>query len=479
MFWEYENSVDSNIAIYDSLETRSFTYLDLKNSTETLREIVPTSHKMLAMVFCDNSYRSVQVYLSLLELGHAVVLLDPAMDASLVQNILQFYRPEIIWNPSRSTEQFLDFEVVALDEFQWVLIRQKNHCKIEIHSDLAVLLSTSGTTGSPKLVRLSYENIQSNASSIALYLGLTPAEHTITTLPLHYSYGLSILHSHLQVGASLVCTNVSLMAREFWELFKEQSCTSFAGVPFTYQMLRRLRFESMELPTLRMMTQAGGRLEGTHLQFFAELAQKKNIQFFVMYGQTEASPRISYVPCEKLLEKLGSIGIPVPGGKIVIKGDEQEIQKDHTTGELVFQGPNVMMGYAERREDLAKGDELNGILHTGDLAYRDTDNYFYIAGRLKRVIKIFGLRLNLDEVEAMLEKQFVQPVACFGEDDLLSIVVESTEVELADLAKKQVSELYGIAPTRIRSTCIDALPLTTSGKKAYQAFTRKESHASS
>jgi long-chain acyl-CoA synthetase len=479
MFWLYENSIESNIAIYDSLEARAFTYLDLKSSTEKLREIVTTSHKMLAMVFCDNSYRSVQVYLSLLKLGHAVVLLDSAMDVSLVQNLLQIYKPEIVWNPSRSTEQFSDFEVVALDDFQWILLRQKNHCKTKIHSDLAVLLSTSGTTGSPKLVRLSYENIQSNASSIALYLNLTPTEHTITTLPLHYSYGLSILHSHLQACASIVCTNISLMAREFWDLFREQSCTSFAGVPFTYQMLRRLRFETMELPTLRTMTQAGGRLESRHLQFFAELAQKKNIQFFVMYGQTEASPRISYVPYEKLLEKLGSIGIPVPGGQIALKNEGQEIKTAHTSGELVYQGPNVMMGYAERRDDLAKGDELNGILHTGDLAYRDTDHYFYISGRLKRAIKIFGLRINLDEVEAMLEKQFVQPAACFGEEDLLSIVVESTEIELADLAKKRVSELYGIAPTKIHSTCIDALPLTTSGKKDYQAFTRKESHASS
>ena len=235
----------------------------------------------------------------------------------------------------------------------------------------------------------------------------------------------------------------------------------------------------MELPTLRTMTQAGGRLDAKHLQFFAELAQQKKVRFFVMYGQTEASPRISYVPCEKLLKKIDSIGIPVPGGKIVLKDEGKEIESAYTTGELVYQGPNVMMGYAETRDDLANGDELQGVLYTGDLAYRDADHYFYISGRLKRVIKIFGLRINLDEVEAMLEKQFVQPAACFGEEDLLSIVVESTEIELADLAKKRVSELYGIAPTKIHSTCIDALPLTTSGKKNYQAFTRKESHASS
>ncbi|MFN3874266.1 MAG: AMP-binding protein, partial [Ignavibacterium sp.] len=183
---------------------------------------------------------------------------------------------------------------------------------------------------------------------------------------------------------------------------------------YTYQMLKRTGFDKLDLPSLRTMTQAGGKLNEEMIKFFADYAEKRIIRFFVMYGQTEATARISYVPCEKLKSKIGSIGISIPGGKLNLMKDGIEITEPHQTGEIVYEGENVMLGYAESTEDLTKGNELNYILHTGDLGYFDEDRFFYITGRIKRFIKMFGLRINLDEVQKLVENKFAVTIACIG-----------------------------------------------------------------
>lgn len=474
MFWQFENIVSSNIAIYDDTLKKKITYGELKQQSDDLVNTIKSDYKKLAFVFCDNSYHSVLVYLSMLRGGHAVFLANAQMDASLKSNLVRVYQPDLIWSID-SSARFNGYDLLSGSNDIAYCIKKKQD-RTEIHSDLALLLSTSGTTGSPKLVRLSYKNIQANADSIVDYLEITKDERAITTLPFHYSYGLSVLHSHLLAGATLVYTNQSVIAKPFWEVFRAQSCTSIAGVPFTYQMLDRLRFDRMELPSLRTMTQAGGRLDNKRIRKFSDSAQQKNIRFFVMYGETEATARISYVPYSALPKKIGSIGLPIPGGAISIFYEGKETTEPNIEGELVYKGNNVMMGYAKNRGDLGRGDEMNGILHTGDLAYRDQDGYFFITGRMKRFLKIFGLRLNLDDVEEALESHLSKAVICAGSDDELKIVVETKEQKDLEEASNYIIDLYHLHHSVVHASDLDILPRTSSGKKDYKEIERSNSN---
>jgi len=474
MFWQFKDIDDSNIAIYDDSLKRSVTYGELEHESDDLLSTITADSKRLVFVFCDNSYLSVLLYLSMLRGGHAVFLGSGKMDTALKVNLVRLYRPDLIWSID-SRDRFEGYEQFSAHA---VLLFSKSRQQdgTSIHPDLALLLSTSGTTGSPKFVRLSYKNIQANAESIVNYLEISEHERAITTLSLSYSYGLSLLHSHILAGATLVCTNHSIITKPFWEVFKEQSCTSIAGVPFTYQMLDRLRFERMNLPSLRSLTQAGGRLDNERIRKYSELAQKRGIRFYVMYGQTEASPRISYVPYEHLPEKIGSIGIPVPGGTMSIWDDGKEITEPGIEGELVYEGANVMMGYAENRGDLVEGDKMDGLLRTGDIAYRDNDGYFFITGREKRFLKIYGLRLNLDDVENALEAYLSTAVACYGNDDELSMAVEMRSPrDLKDVIDYTV-DLYRLHHSVVHATCLESLPRTSSGKKDYREIERRRSN---
>ena len=260
-----------------------------------------------------------------------------------------------------------------------------------VHEKLALLLATSGSTGSPKLVRLSRENVESNARAIREYLKLDETERPITTLPMQYTYGLSILNSHLLAGGCILMTKESCVQEGFWKFFREQKATSLGGVPYTYQILKRLRFFEQEFPWLRSMTQAGGKLPADLVTEVGTWAQARGIRFYVMYGQTEATARMSYLPPEDCLKKPGSIGIPVPGGKFSLLGEDGEpVCGTGVDGELIYEGANVSLGYAKNKEDLMRGDENRGVLHTGDIARRDADGYYYIAGRKKRFIKLYG-----------------------------------------------------------------------------------------
>jgi acyl-coenzyme A synthetase/AMP-(fatty) acid ligase len=310
-------------------------------------------------------------------------------------------------------------------------------------------------------VRLSYKAVHENAVSIAQYLNITASERAVTTLPFSYSYGLSIINSHLYTGASIVLTDASIISKEFWETIRLHQPTSLAGVPYTYQMLHRTGFTKMDFPSLRKLTQAGGRLDPKLIRTFGEFAEQKGIKFFVMYGQTEASPRISYVPSERLLDKVGSIGVAIPGGRLEVADD---------TGELVYSGPNVMMGYAEARPALALGDELNGVLRTGDLGYADDDGYFFITGRLKRFIKMGGNRIGLDEVEKALQDALNISISVGGKDDSLLAFLESDDASKVDLCKELLKTKFAIHHTMVRLKLVSQLPLLPTGKKDYSAL---------
>ena len=432
---------------YSDLDVR------VEAATEFLRRRGP---RQLGLLFMGNTWPCIVAYLACLRAEHVRVLFPDTLSSDLVVSLIKKYQPD--W-------------VIGADQPGAMLpgsgLRYLEHKPVKCVSleplapELGLLLSTSGTTGSPKLVRLSYQALQANADSIAEYLCPSPCEQALRMLPPSYSYGLSIINSHLNAGACLVLRNTSVLSPDFAKVILEQEVTSISGVPYIYQMLYRTGFQRQSFPSLRSLTQAGGRMDDRLINVFAQLAVEKGWKFYVMYGQTEAAPRISFVPPESLLDKVGSIGIAIPGGKLYV---------DPLDDELVYEGPNVMLGYAESRVDLSRPDELKGVLRTGDLARVDGDGYFYVTGRKKRFVKLAGNRVGLDEVEQKLQSALHVPASVGGRDERMVIWLEGKDDNLAETAKLLLAEQYGMHHSMFRIRVVEKLALLPTGKKDYAAL---------
>lgn len=440
------------------------TYHELADQAKLFAEAITKGS--LVVCLCENRLGSMIGYVGCLEHHIPVVLLDGARAADSIRRLLAIYQPEYLWLRSNRMNEF-DGECVY-ENGNFVLLRMQYAVAVEkpgIHPDLALCLTTSGSTGSPKFVRLSADNVLANAASIAEYLEIDGNERPVTTLPSYYSYGVSVINSHLIKGATLLLTDGTIAQREFWNFMKEQKATSIAGVPYTYEMLRRLRFFRMDLPHLKTLTQAGGKLNPEIVKEYLEYARANGKRFFVMYGQTEATARMSYLPLDHALEKYASIGIAIPGGRFsLIDAEGKLIEDPEVDGELVYEGPNVSLGYAECRADLAKGDENNGVLHTGDVARRDADGYYYITGRLKRFVKVWGNRCNLDAVE-QLTKSITTACACVGVDDKITIFV--TESGLEEEIVRHLSTRMGLHASAFSVRVISEIPKKDTGKTDY------------
>jgi long-chain acyl-CoA synthetase len=452
-FWDLDHPSTSP-ALIDGASGRRWSYGDLKRAAALFSaNLGNNTRKQLGFILCSNTPECVAAYIGSLQSNVAAALFSADLPSELLSRLVTVYRPDWVFASTaiKPPAGYSSAETIGT----CCLWGSHHHEEREISSELGLLLSTSGSTGTPKLVRLSHFNLQVNAGSIRDYLGLHEQERPITSLPMAYSYGLSVINSHLLVGAPILLTNDSVMQKGFWELISTERATSFAGVPYTYQMLLRAGFLQRDLSILTW-TQAGGRLETRYIEQVHAIALAKGWRFFVMYGQTEATARISYLPPEQLATNLGSIGIPIPGGNLRV---------DSESGELVYSGRNVMLGYAENIQDLSKGDELKGELYTGDLGRQDENGFFHITGRKKRFLKVLGLRLSLDDVEATLGRHFDSPLACFGTDDALRVAVEDRS--LTDLVLRLCCEVFKLHHSVVRVSYVERLPLTDNGKTDY------------
>jgi len=417
----------------------------------------------LALLAMGQDAGSIVLYLACLQAGIPLCLADPRPEP--LARLVEAYRPELLLLPDGFAVPpgYRVHEVLFAGYRVW---RREAGGERTLHPDLALLLTTSGSTGSPKLVRLTARNLASNAIAIVNYLGIGPGERAIASLPVHYSYGLSVLNSHLSAGASVVLTPHSFMRPEFWSVFDSERCTGFAGVPYMYETLHRLRFDPSRHPTLRTLTQAGGGLRPELIAHYQQLATTHGLRFFVMYGQTEATARISYVPPERLSLKIGSIGVAIPDGRLRL----EPVEDSPGLMELVYEGPNVMMGYAEGPDDLALGDRLGGVLRTGDLGSVDEDGYFRVTGRLTRFAKLFGRRVSLQDIEQSLEDAFAVRVAASDGGDRIVIHTERLgEVDLESVTR-HLAGILSVPPTAIVIRPVERLPRTASGKKDYRAL---------
>lgn len=458
------NKFKSNIAVITE-NNEHITYEKLNNYCIELTSNI--KKRCLVFNLCANEIGSLVGYIGFLNANIVPVMLKADLDEILLTNMIETYKPTYLHLPSILADKFDKFEKVY-SNIGYTLLKTNFIEEFELNEDLALLLTTSGSTGSPKLVRQSYKNIEANTNSIVEYLQLNETERAITTLPMNYTYGISIINTHLWVGASIILTEKGLMQKEFWQQMKDFEATSFAGVPYTYEMLDKLRFFRMNLPSLRYMTQAGGKLSPELHHKFAQWASDNNKKFIVMYGQTEATARMSYLPAEKSLEKYGSMGIAIPNGKFyLIDVNGEKIKTPEVVGELVYEGANVTLGYAECGYDLLKGDERHGKLITGDMAKFDKDGFFYIVGRKKRFLKIYGNRVNLDETERLIKTEFKDlECACTGVDD--SMIIYTTNPIENDNIMAFVTSKTGINKAAFKIRNIDEIPKNEAGKTLYK-----------
>lgn len=429
-------------ALVDVAAGRTWTYAglarDVTRCAASLAGPAGPGSRSLVACLCRADAPSVIGYLGALAADHAVMMLDPSADPATIGRLLDLYQAQ--W---------------LLDGGACERLRPAGQ---PLHDQLTLLLSTSGSTGSPKYVRLSGRGLDANAGQIVQTLGIAPGERAAQVLPLYYSYGLSVLNSHLLAGACVVLPGASLVRQRFWEVMKEHGCTSLAGVPYTYAILSRIGFENFTLPDLRTLTQAGGRMEpATVLRFGRHMAARDG-RLFVMYGQTEATARITCLPPGRVLDKPDRVGLPVPGGQLSIADD----------GELIYLGPNVMLGYACGREDLARGDDNHGRLATGDLAQADDEGFYSIIGRKRRIAKLSGHRVNLDELETTLALD--GKVAALESAGQLILARATGEAPAGDELTQRVRDLIGVPSRFIRVVDVGRLPRTGSGKIDYAAL---------
>lgn len=466
-FYDDLEKYSRNIAIITE-ESEQISYKDLLDAADNIgRQIKKRS---LVFVLCKNYLECVAGYIGFMRAKAVLVLIDGTINNIFLANLLKVYKPGYIWLPTAISGLKINCSV-TYSYGRYALLETDYNIDYALSDDLALLLTTSGSTGSPKLVRQSYKNINSNAEAIAQYLEITSADRPITTMPMSYTYGLSIINSHLLKGASIILTQGTLMDKRFWETIKVNFATTFAGVPYIYEMLKKLRFGQMDLPSLKYITQAGGKL-GPELSLeFAEICAQKCIKFYVMYGQTEATARMSYLPWEYARTKAGSMGKAIPGGRFWLEDDAGNvIEESDTPGELVYQGDNVTLGYAQSCLDLCKGDENRSILRTGDVAKRDADGFYYIVGRKKCFLKMFGNRVNLNEVEQLIRAAGYD-CTCAGSDDNLKIYV--TKIDDKDRLRSYIAQRTGINQVGFTVVYVDKIPRNERGKVLYSALEKQ------
>jgi len=423
--------------------------------------------RSIVFLIGSNNVSSLVCYFAALESGVVPLLLSENINDEQLNDLIDIYSPKYIF--SKKTFSNSIYSLRAKVEEGHLFLRNKA-LDISIHKDLALLLTTSGSTGSPKLVKLTKENIKSNAESISEYLKIGYDDRAITSLPFNYSYGLSVINSHLFSGGSIVLSNSSMMEEKFWKSINDYSVTSIAGVPYNYEMMLRLGIDNLDIPTIKKMTQAGGKLDYQKAKKVNDFLQLKGIDFYTMYGQTEATARISYLPCGNIDKKPNSIGIPIPGGRLWLENEEGlKISNSKIVGEMIYEGLNVSMGYAESKEDLSIGDVNKGILKTGDLAYFDEEGYYFIEGRNNRFVKVFGNRISLDSLEKLVTTKGFDSVATGVDDKIVIYVIEEPNLSVAEL-RKEISESIGINMVAIKVTPIDDFPRLDSGKINYKAL---------
>ncbi len=463
--------LEASPAIHDDRSQTWLTRADIRAASLDLAEKIASGQKQLVFLLCGLNSETLIGLFAAAAAGHATALIDPAAPEDVLRSLIEAYQPELILGSRDFGEKLravtdaalLDSAESRAGAVVWVATKAERP-SAEIYPPLGLLLSTSGTTGSRKYVRLSRDAVVANARQIAGALAIDQTSVGVAHLPLHYSYGLSVVTSHLIAGGRICLVNNSITSSSFWSKIGNAGGSHFPGVPFHYAALARLG-SGLAPDSIKVFTQAGGALDLRVQRKIHEWAAQRGGQFFVMYGQTEASPRMTTLQHADFATKSGSVGAALAGGRLSIVDASGAPAPADTIGTVVYEGPNVMLGYAMSRSDLGKGDEMMGRLETGDLGRLDADGFLYLTGRTKRFAKIAGYRLGLDEIEQELNP--VCPVACL---DLGEKIVVAHEQESETALKSRIRELadtYKVPSSSFALRKIVQIPRAASGKIDY------------
>lgn len=454
-----ENIDATRTAAIDS-DDSELRYADILALSKQIERVV--SQRALCFLLVENNIGGIAWTMAMLQSRQLVpLILNAKTENSLYQNLLSTYRPAYI-----CAVDSLHIEADDLHkQFGYTLYRTTNSIS-ELHPDLSHLLPTSGSTASPKLVRHKYENIEAAGLNISTFFELKPTDRPLMVLPLYYTMGLSMVFSHLRVGATVLITNLNMTDPKFWTFIKEQHATSFTGVPYSFQILNLMRFFRMDLPDLELLTQGGGKMPADLNLKFAQFCQQHGKRWIATYGQSECTARMAYLPPKWAVEKVGSIGIAVPNAELsLLAEDGTPITTPHTEGEMCYRGKNVTMGYAYHSQDLALGDERHGFIHTGDLAYFDEDGCYYIVGRKGRFLKLFGMRVGLDECEQIIQNECGVDCACVGTDEKMIVYIADTCKQ--EEVKNTLVQKTHIVATSFEIRILPEIPKNETGKKLY------------
>lgn len=452
--------IDSqHIAAIDS-NGEKLTYAYIAQLSQQISINIPK--RALCFLLVENNVGGIAWTISMLDSRKLVpLILNVKTEVGLYQQLLDTYQPTYICAP---THHFFEGQVIDT-QLGYTLTKVSDNI-YPIHNDLSHLLPTSGSTGSPKLVRHKYENIEAAGLNISTFFELKTTDRPLMVLPLYYTMGLSMVFSHLRVGATILITGLSMTDPNFWKFLKEQCATSFTGVPYSFQVLNLMRFFRMDLPHLELLTQGGGKMPTDLNIKFAEYCRDNGKRWIATYGQSECTARMAYLPAKWALDKVGSIGIAVPNGELsLIDADGNLITTPRTEGEMCYRGQNVTMGYAREQSDLTLGDERNGYIRTGDLAYFDEDGCYYIVGRMGRFLKLFGMRVGLDECEQIVQTECGIECACVGTDE--KMIVYITNADKQSEVKDTLVQKTHIVATSFEVRIIDEIPKNEAGKKLY------------
>lgn len=448
------------LAAIDAVGNR-LTYGELCYFSKMLESAMP--FRSLLFLLTENNVGGIAWSIGCMGAKQVPLILNAHTEEGLFQNLMEIYRPPYLCVPKGNP--MVESYKVVMEAYGYVLLSTGNE-SCPLHEELSHLLPTSGSTGSPKLVRHKYANIEAAALNISTFFELTSNDRPLLVLPLYYTMGLSIVFSHLYAGATILATNQSMTDRAFWQFLKEQKATSFTGVPYSFEILNLMRFFRMDLPDLQLLTQGGGKMPKALNQKFVDYCKTTGKRWIATYGQSEGTARMAWLPAEWAESKMGSIGRAVPNGEMfLIDGEGNTITEPNVQGEMCYRGKNVTMGYARQPEDLLLGDERNGFLKTGDLAYQDEDGCFYIVGRMGRFLKLFGMRIGLDECEQIIKAKFPIECACVGNDEKMTVYI--TDGNLTASVKEELVDKTKLVATAFEIKVISAIPKNEAGKTLY------------